>query len=151
WSLVEPKGDGLSPDAGLISELLHTVAGLSAERWVGAVRPEHGLDPPRLTLAVDLTSPAGSRTVEVALGAPSGSRSFARVSGAPAVFVAPHALEDAASRWILDRAALLPDVERMTRVTLLAGDGGQGKKLVLEATAGGALHAAGEAGDPTSA
>jgi hypothetical protein len=148
WSLVEPKGEGLSPDPGLVSELSHAVASLSAERWVGTARPEHGLDRPRLTIAVDLTSASGSRTVEVALGAPSGTGSFARVSGDPAVFVAPHTLEAAAGRWLLDRTALQADVERMTRVTLTAESG---KKLVLEAPAGGALRAAGSASDPVSA
>ncbi len=147
WSLVEPKGEGLSADPGLLSELAHAVGSLSAERWVGMPRPEHGLDHPRLTIAVDLTSKTGSRTVEVALGAPSGTGSFARVTGDPAVFVAPHSLEALASRWILDRTALLPDVQRLTRVTL-AAEGG--KKLVLEPS-GGALHAVGAPSDAAAA
>src|SRR5262249_22653702 len=73
WPLVEPKGEGLSPDAGLLSDLAHAVAKLSADRWVGAAQPVYGLDHPRLTIAVDLTNASGSRTVEIALGTPSGT------------------------------------------------------------------------------
>jgi hypothetical protein len=147
WSLIEPRGEGLSADAGLLSELCEAVATLSADRWIGAARPEHGLDHPRLTLVVELGAGKTARTVEVTLGAPSGVGSFARLGGDPAVFVAPHKLEAAADRWILDRTALLPDVERMTRVTL-AAEGG--KQLVLEQTAG-ALHAVSGPTDPASA
>ena len=147
WSLIEPRGEGLSADAGMLAELCEAVATLSADRWVGAARPEHGLDHPRLTLAVEVGSGKAARTVEVTLGAPSGAGSFARVLGDPAVFVASHTLEAAADRWLLDRTALLPDVQRLTRVTLEAEGG---KKLVLEQT-GGALHAVSDPGDPTSA
>jgi hypothetical protein len=137
WTLVEPPGEGLSPDAGLLSELSDAVAGLSADRWIGAALPEHGLDRPRLTIAASVVTGQAKRTVEVALGAPSAGGSFARVSGDPAVFVAPRRLEEAANRWLLDRTALLVDVERLTRVTLSAG----GKKLVFDrASLPPALH-----------
>ena len=146
WSLVEPHGEGLSADAALLTELADAVGGLSAERWVGAARPEYGLDRPRLTIAAEVGSGQGARSVEIALGAPTGAGSFARVAGDPAVFVAPRRLEAAANRWILDRTALLVDVERVTRVTLTAEGG---KRLVLEAH-GGALQVAGAPADPAS-
>jgi hypothetical protein len=148
WSLLEPHGEGLSADAGLLSELADAVTSLSAERWVGAALPEHGLDRPRLTIAATMASGKATRTVEVSLGAPAASGYFGRTVGDATVFVAPHRLEEAANRWMLDRAALLVDIERSTRVTL-AGSGG--KKLVLEQTAG-ALHVvSGASADPTSA
>jgi hypothetical protein len=147
WTLLEPRGEGLSVDPGMLSEVAEAVAGLSAERWVGTVRPEHGLDRPRLVIAADVGAGATARSVEVDLGAPAGGGgSFARVAGDPTVFVAPRRLETAADRWMLDRTALLADVERMTRVTLAADDG---KKLVLERSAGeGALHVVGAAAGP---
>jgi hypothetical protein len=86
----------------------------------------------------------GARTLEVALGAPAGSGSFARLSSDPAVFVAPRRLEAAADRWMIERTALLVDVERMTRVTL-AAEGG--KRLVLEQSGGGALRVVGAPAD----
>jgi Domain of unknown function (DUF4340) len=141
WVLLEPHGEGLAPDAGLLTELAETVGGLAVERWVGAARPEQGLDRPRLVIAADVVSGKTTRAVEVALGAPTGSGTFARVSGDAAVFVASRRLEEAADRWLLDRSALVVDVEHLTRVTL-AADGG--KKLVLESRAG-ALHEAGAA------
>src|SRR5262249_23932381 len=119
------------------------LSGLSAERWVGDARPEHGLDRPRLSIAADVVgSGDGARTVEVTLGARSVDRggAFARVSGDPAVFVAPRSLEAAADRWLRDGKGLLVDGDRMTRVTLAAG---RGKKLVLVAR-GGALQAEGD-------
>ncbi len=141
WILHEPRADGLVPDAGLLTELAETLGALGVERWVGAPRPEHGLDRPRLVISADVVSGQGTRPVEVTLGAPTGAGSFARVSGDAVVFVAPRRLEAAADRWLLDRNALLVDVERMTRVTL-AGEGG--KKLVLAAR-GGALQVEGAA------
>ena len=55
------------------------------------------------------------------------------------VFVAPRRLETAADQWMIERTALLVDVERMTRVTLATAGG---KKVVLEPRAG-ALHVVG--------
>ncbi len=146
WFIVEPHGEGLSPDAALLTELADAVGGLEAERWVGAVRPEFGLDRPRITVSAEVGSGQAAHTVEIALGAPTGLGSFARLAGDPAVFVAPRRLEAAADRWILDRAALLVDAERITRVTLVAEGG---KRVVLEAHAG-ALQVVGAAADAAS-
>jgi len=147
WLLLEPHGEGLSPDAALLTELADAVGGLEAERWLGAVRPEYGLEKPRLTIAAEVGAGKAAHTIEVALGAPTGLGSFARLAGDPAVFVAPRRLETAADRWILDRAALLVDAERITAVTLV-GEGG--KRLVLQAHAG-ALQVVGAPADAASA
>jgi hypothetical protein len=58
------------------------------------------------------------------------------------VFVAPRQIEAAADRWLIERMALLVDVERMTRVTLVAGGKTPPAKMVLE-TQEGALHVVG--------
>ncbi len=157
WVLLEPQGEGLSPDAALLTELVDAVGGLSAERWVGAALPEQGLDRPRISLTAEVGSGKAAHTVTIAVGAPvalggtprppAGAGSFARLAGDPAVFVAPRLLEAAADRWILDRNALLVDAERITRVTL-AAEGG--KRLLLEAHAG-ALQVVGAPADPASA
>src|SRR5262249_45253694 len=77
WVLVEPHGEGLSLDPGLLSELADSVAGLAVERWVGAARPEHGLDRPRIAIEAETV---GGKKLEVSIGAPSRSGSFARAS-----------------------------------------------------------------------
>ncbi len=141
WKLLDPHDEGLAPDAALLTELAEALAGLSVERWVGAARPEQGLDRPRIVIAADVADGSGTRPVEVALGAPSGTGAFARLQGDPAVFVAPHRLEAAADRWLFNRGALVVDVEHVTRVTL-AGE--RGKKLVL-ADHDGALSVEGAA------
>jgi hypothetical protein len=140
WRLVDPKGEGLVPDPGLLSELAEDVASLAADRWIGVAKPEHGLDRPRITVEVET---AGGKKIEVLIGSPAKSGSFAQVRGDAAVFVAPQRLEAAADRWLVDRAALLPDVERVRKVTIL-GEGG--KKVVLEQS-GGALTIAGAPND----
>jgi hypothetical protein len=147
WSVVEPHGEGLAPDVGLIAELEDAVGKLSAERWVGTQRPEHGLEHPRITIATEVGAGKDAHSVEVALGAPVGAGgSFARVSGDPTVFVAGPNLETTANRWLIDRQSLLVDLERMTRAALTAGD----KNLVLEKN-GGALRIAGaSASDPAA-
>jgi hypothetical protein len=122
------------PDPALVTELADALGHLSAERWVGAARPELGLDRPRVTVTAEVGSGNAARSIEVDLGAPVGAgSSFARTAGDPAVFVASPTLETAATRWLVDRTALLVDVDRMTRATLVRGD----KKLVLEQSGGG--------------
>jgi hypothetical protein len=132
---------------GLIDELEDAVGKLSADRWVGRERPEHGLEHPRITIAADVGAGKDAHTVEVALGAPVGAGgSFARVSGDPTVFVAGPTLETTASRWLIDRQSLLVDVEHLTRATLTAGD----KKLVLEKNGGGLRIVGASASDPAA-
>jgi hypothetical protein len=142
WTLGEPKIDGIGPDPGLVAEVVDLLGGLSAERWVGAARPEHGLDRPRLTLEAEVGGDdgRGKRTIRVALGAPAGKGSFARAGDDPSVFVVSARLEAAADRWLLDRTLLPPDVSEVKRVTLTAAGG---KKLVLEGS-GGALQIQGD-------
>ncbi|MFT3769815.1 MAG: DUF4340 domain-containing protein [Minicystis sp.] len=151
WSLVEPKGAGVVPDAALLSDLGDATAGLTVDHWVGAARPEHGLDHPRLVIEADLGDGAdagkGRRTIKVSLGAPAGAAgSFARTADEPAVFVVTRRLEDAADRWLIDRTVLVTEVSRVSRVTLTAPGG---KRAVLEAN-GGAFHVAGAAADPAA-
>lgn len=149
WAFVEPKAAGIVPDATLLGDLGDALGGLTADRWIGAARPEHGLGSPRLTVEADLDGDAGARTLRVQLGAPaggSGSTSFARAGDDPAVFVATRRIEEAADRWLVDRTALVTEVSRVRRVTLTAPGA---KKTVIEAS-GGAFHVAGAPADPVA-
>ncbi|EYF02024.1 DUF4340 domain-containing protein [Chondromyces apiculatus] len=131
WTLLEPDTAGLQADIGLATDVADLAAGLTAQRWVSAdAGSGYGLASPRLviTLAVEEEdAPAtprkdGSspplREVRIEIGAPATKGSFARASGSTAVFIAPAALEAAASRLLLDRSAFLPPIDRITQVTL---------------------------------
>lgn len=149
WSMIEPRVAGVMPDAGMLGELGAALGGLSAERWIGAARPEHGLDRPRLVVEAlvegGADAGAGKRPIRVAVGAPAeGAGSFARSGDDPAVFVVTKRIEEAADRWLVDRTALVTEVSRVRKVTIVAG---AGKRAVLEAS-GGAFHVAGAAADP---
>jgi hypothetical protein len=149
WTLVEPRGSGLAPDAALLSDLGDTLGGLTVDHWVGAARPEHGLGRPRLVVEAELgeAPDAGQRGLRVAVGAAAGAAgSFAQAGDDPLVFVAQRRLEDAADRWLVDRMTLISEVSRVTRVTLTAP---AGKRAVLEASGGG-FHVAGAAADPVA-
>lgn len=140
---IEPKGEGLAPDAGLVNALLDALGGLTAERWIGPAAKEHALDAPRFTLSGELGGAGNERSLKVVIGAPSDTGSFARRDGDPAVFVAPKALEAAADRWLLDRGALQIEPAQIARATI-ADDAG--KRLVIEQV-GGAFRVAGAASD----
>jgi hypothetical protein len=155
WALVEPRGAGLALDGSLLGELADALGELRAERWVGAARPEHGLERPRLVIEADIgdqgaakaDAGGGRHTIRVSLGAPAGATgSFARAGDDAEVFVAPRRLESAADRWLLDRTKLVAEIGHVTRVTMSA-DGG--KRVVLEA-GGGAFHVVGAGTDPAA-
>lgn len=152
WQLVEPRGEGLVADAGLAVELATLLGGLTAERWVAedARAGGYGLGAPRLVIEADLAStpepaatggPAAS-SVKIELGAPVGGGSFARAGGGP-VFVAPHALEAAASRLLLDRGVFVVAPEELARVTLAP----EGKAPIVIERSGSGLTVTGAPDD----
>jgi hypothetical protein len=144
WRLAEPQGSGLAADLGLASEVAEVLGALQAERWVAAdAGRSYGLDTPRLVIEATLgrergeegsPEPAGDggtpETIRIELGAPTADGSFARRDGDPAIFVAPKALEAAASRWLLDRAVFHMDPSEIVRATL--SEGGGKRKLTVE-------------------
>jgi hypothetical protein len=152
FRLLEPSGEGLTADEGLADDLAQTLGALSVERWVdekGADAGPYGLDKPRLLIEAELFEDAplgGKKKLTVAIGAPAGAGSFARAGGDPAVFVAPSALEAAADRWLLRRAATQIDPEAIRRVTLRA----EGGKTVVIEQISGVFRLAGAPADPVS-
>lgn len=147
WIFAEPRGTGLKPDMSLVADVGDALANLTADRWIGAALPEHGLDRPRLVVEADLdAADAGpARSIKVSLGAPAGAGgSFARAGDDPTVFVVSRRIDDSAERWLVDRTALVTETSRLRRVTI---DAPGAKPLVLEAT-GGALHVRGASADP---
>lgn len=149
WVLREPTGAGLVADGGGIGEITDALGRLTADRWVGPKKPEHGLDRPRFRLRAEIEDSAkGKRTLELEVGAAEGGGgSFARAGDEPGtVFVLPRRLEEAASRWLVDRNALALEMPRVSRLVLRAPGG---KKLTLESV-GGVFHVAGAAADPVA-
>jgi Domain of unknown function (DUF4340) len=151
FTLLEPRGEGLAADGVLAADVASLLGGLSVDRWIGADTGSYGLDKPRLILEAELEGgkdggPPRSRSIRVALGAPAASGSFARAGDDPAVFIAPSALEEAADRWLLDRATTAVAPETLARATLTGDDG---KHLVIERS-GDALRIAGLPADPVS-
>lgn len=135
YKLLEPEGRGLGPDLGLVSDVVSQLAGLRAVRWAGA-RDDgtFGLEKPRLVLELEVLGDDDKpSTHRLLMGATTEGGTFARLASDPFVLVAPRALETAADRWLLDRAALLVDEGSLGQVTLEHRDG---KRLVLERKAG---------------
>ena len=58
WKLA--KGDG-SVNQTSANSLVNTLAGLRAVRWVGAVKPEHGLEKPTLTVTFKIAGSTGGK------------------------------------------------------------------------------------------
>lgn len=149
FTLLEPRGEGLAADGVLAADVASLLGSLSVDRWIGADTGSYGLDKPRLIVEADLDGGKDGgppRSIRVALGAPAASGSFARAGDDPAVFIAPRALEDAADRWLLDRATTAVAPETLARATLTGDDG---KHLVIERS-GDALRIAGLPADPVT-
>jgi Domain of unknown function (DUF4340) len=150
FHLVEPRGEGLEADLVLAGELGRALASLTAERWIGAKEPSFGLDAPRLVIEAELgdrpDAGARGRSLRVAIGAPSASGSFAQAGGDDAVFLAPHALEEAADRWLLDRTLTRVAPETIARATITAD---RGKAVTIERS-GEVLQIAGAPASPVS-
>ncbi len=144
WKLTEPAGRGLKADIGLGSDLAMSIFPLKVDRFVAEKDDgTFGLDKPRLVIEADIGSgDAGPRNRRLLIGAPTTNGSFARLDGDDAVFVVPRSVEQAASRWLLDRAVFSFDLGDIVKVTVAPKDKSK-KSLVLERV-GDVLRIAGD-------
>jgi hypothetical protein len=142
-------------DGALVTDLVDGLRQLKAVRWVAEVpAASHGLDPAtcRVTLELDEpdpTDPSGQkrkkREREVIVGSDTQGGNYAKLADGDAVFVAPRALKNAASLWLLSRTSLLLDDADVDTLTLKAADGRtltvtrQGKKWKAGGEGGDAL------------
>jgi hypothetical protein len=143
WTFSLVNVPDLEPDVGLVEDLLEPLVTLKAVRWVAEKDDgTFGLDRPRITLEMKVAEDAAAagKTVRVELGAATKDGVFARTGDDPAVFVAPRPLEEAATRWLFDRQALVIDEGALVRIEA-AAEGG--KTLVAERQAGPWQSAAG--------
>jgi len=80
------KGSG-EIDRTNLQSLLNTLSSLHALRWLGATKPQDGLEKPQLTL-VFTTSPDNKVSHKLIIGAPTNDRTwFAHVDGREGTFV----------------------------------------------------------------
>lgn len=131
WELLAPTGAGLLADDGLVGELADGFARLTTRRWVAEVDDgSFGLAEPRITVTARLMArdQAEPRTVKLSIGSKTDDGSYGRLDTDPAVFIVPKPLEDAASRWLVQRGALRIVVDTIDRITLE----GDGKSIELE-------------------
>lgn len=86
WSIKEMPGEELNTKA--VVDLLDALAGLKAERYIADTKADlqlHGLDKP--AMKIELTTPAGSRTLILGRTEGDSKRVYATVPGSDAVFL----------------------------------------------------------------
>lgn len=142
---LEPAGQAI--DQGLAGDVATLLGRLTAARWVAAKDDgSFGLASPRVRIEVAFgdEGDAAAKPHVIVLGGATQEGAFARVDDGP-VFVAPLAIEQAASRWLVDRNALLFVPNDLARVTLADATGK--RKLAVERTDAGAFRVVGPGGD----
>lgn len=150
WELVAPTGEGLLADDGLVGELADTFARMTTRRWISESDDgSFGLAEPRITLTAKLMAREGgeARTVKLSIGSKTDDGSYGQLDTDPAVFIVPKPLEDAATRWLVQRGALRIVIDAVDAITLEGDDGKrmeltrEGKELRLSAPGAGAPSA----------
>ncbi len=138
WSMQTPAG--YAADVARAIDAVDALEHARAESWLpeGAA---FGFDEAKCSLSVALGSDAGVRRVGVVFGREGQGGVYAHLEGETSVFVAPTALRDVASRWMIDRSGFAIDPGRAResdidghgrRVTLVRR--GEGFALEGEAT-----------------
>ncbi|MFO0674791.1 MAG: DUF4340 domain-containing protein [Polyangiaceae bacterium] len=127
WTLAEPKIEGIGADSGLVEDIADALVGLKAVRWVAPKDDgSFGLAKPRVVIEAKVFEEDGKplKSVRVEIGGEASDGVFARTADDPAVFVAPPAIVQAASSWLLDRQALVVDPAAIARVEVSVPGGG---------------------------
>ena len=83
WHLAKGTGE---IDGTRVQRLLNTLSNLHAVRWLGATKPQDGLEKPQLTLAFT-TSPDNKASHKLIIGAPINDGTCAHVDGREGAFV----------------------------------------------------------------
>ena len=117
--LVRPSGVAI--DAALADDLLKTLAGLEAERWVSDVDDgSFGLDDPVLRIGVDVERDKGESAHRgLAIGSATTGGSYASREGDSGVFVLSRLDERNLEQLAIDRSVFVIDPQTVTRLGLL--------------------------------
>jgi hypothetical protein len=111
--MEEPKG--LSPDAGLASQLIEALCALPADRWVAdADDASFGFTEPQSKYELEV----GERKIGIEVGRETPGGAFARRTDRPGVFVLPRAAERAIETWVIDRSFFMVDPQEVQKVKL---------------------------------
>jgi len=127
WTLHEPRG--FTADGPATSDLVTLLRNAQADSWV-ADRDDgtFGLDGSRCHVELDASGDAGVRTLGLVFGNESeGGTFYARATGDAAVFLAPRALRDGATVWLIDRGPFRATPGSVRRITVSRG----GKRAVF--------------------
>ncbi len=123
WVLHEPRGFAADPLAA--TDVAGVIRNAQADAWVA----DHddgtfGLAASTCRMEVSLPGEGGERTLAIILGAESrepGGDFYARATTDDAVFLAPRALHDGATTWLIDRGGFRVDRKEVEYVTLSRG------------------------------
>jgi hypothetical protein len=121
-TLAEPQG--YDADGSLLVELLDTLRGLRALRWVAASdRDEFALAEPWARVAFTVTAATSEREDHLLrLGASTRGGFFAQLDQGP-VFVIGRRSAETFDTWVLDRAVFSPPLDEVQRLELSAPRG----------------------------
>ena len=121
WTIREPRGYRADPLA--TADIVALVRNAQAESWV-ADRDDgsFGLGDGSCNVEVDGAGDAGAPTLGIVFGNETEDGAFyARTAKDRAVFLAPRALREAATTWLVDRSVFRADAASVDRVTLSRG------------------------------
>jgi hypothetical protein len=129
WRMRRPSG--FRADARAIAELIETFGHAHAQAWVADADDGTfglgGADACTVTFSLDDGTEAGSHR-GIAFGATGDGGIYARDVDDKAIFVAPAALRDAATRPAVDRTRMRIDPTTLERATLVS----HGRRITLE-------------------
>jgi hypothetical protein len=121
WTMREPHGFTADPLA--TADLVGLVKNAQAESWV-VDRDDGTFGLAESTCQVEITADGdgGKRTLGIVFGKEAeGGTFYARATSSPAVFLAPRALREGATNWLIDRGAFRADPREVVQVTLSRG------------------------------
>jgi hypothetical protein len=121
WTMHEPRG--FAADALATADLVGLLRNAQAESWVADQDDgTFGFAESTCQMELEANGDAGKRALGIVFGKEAeGGAFYARATSDRAVFLAPRALRDGATNWLIERGGFRADPAAVERVTLLRG------------------------------
>jgi hypothetical protein len=121
WTMHEPRG--FTADTLATADLVGLLRNAQADSWVADQDDgTFGFALSTCRMELDAAGDGGARTLGIVFGKEAEAGTFyARTTTGPAVFLAPHALRDGATTWLIDRGPFRVDPTNIDKVTLSRG------------------------------
>lgn len=121
WTMSEPRGFAADPLA--TADLVGLIRNAQAESWVAdGDDGSFGFAEGACQVEVDLGGEAGRASLVITFGREAENGAYyARTSDGPAVFLAPRALREGATTWLIDRNVFRADRASVERIVLSRG------------------------------